>query len=213
MKKRLKHIDIRFSVEIEVEFPTTDEDLYTIESETNISGWYVGEDGSLDYGLEYKPKINNHLYLNDKTINQIKTLCNNIKNVGGEALYSCGLHVHVDITNFTKKEICNIVKNFMDKQEMYAKKFNTRPDRLDCYCQFFPNDICNMNKIKEMVEYNDRDIYIENEPHNKHHFILDTNIYRHNTLEFRLFNGTLNYKKIIKYVRWAIDFTLKMRSD
>lgn len=60
IKRNLKNV--RFSIEMEVEFPDSKDSQKLINKHRLIRGWEIDYDGSLDNGAEYRPKDRNKLY-------------------------------------------------------------------------------------------------------------------------------------------------------
>ena len=116
--KFLKIKTIRFSPEIEVEFPKkrVDPDAL-IKRNSVIKGWTIDSDGSLDKGCEYRPTLRNKLYWNENAFNQLKEILALIRCHGGKALPTCGLHIHVDCSKFTDKEVLRILTEWIHKQK------------------------------------------------------------------------------------------------
>ncbi len=182
MKKDYKNI--RFSPEIEVEFPR---DIDIGKFEETIEGWEIDFEYSLDHGLEYKPKKGNHLYYNQKSLNQIKKLLKLLKKHKCKMKSTCGLHIHIDITGFSKNKTNKIISKFIRYQDKIMKQFKVKRSRLT-YCEKL---ICS---CKEENIYSSKGTALS--------------VSGFNTIEFRLFNGTLDYKTISKSIKWALQFII-----
>jgi len=206
MKRSLEKI--RFGVEIEVEFPKEKDSWDLIQRNKVIAGWSMDYDGSLNNGAEYKPKDKNYLYYNDESMTQIKEIIALVKVHKGNIRPTCGLHIHVDMKQFNNKEIINIVKAFIRKQDDIIKKFKVLKFRLseqqkihkNIIKKLNVNTIRNIKKGKNLTEdfFNDR------------YYLLNIqSLYEHKTLEFRLFNGTIQPSKIKRYIKWALEFCIR----
>jgi len=206
MKRSLEKI--RFGVEIEVEFPKEKDSWDLIQRNKVIAGWSMDYDGSLNNGAEYKPKDKNYLYYNDESMTQIKEIIALVKVHKGNIRPTCGLHIHVDMKQFNNKEIINIVKAFIRKQDDIIKKFKVLKFRLseqqkihkNIIKKLNVNTIRNIKKGKNLTEdfFNDR------------YYLLNIqSLHEHKTLEFRLFNGTIQPSKIKKYIKWALEFCIR----
>ena len=210
MPKLKKEINkLRFGIEIEVEFPHTKDSLVLIAKHRIIRGWEIDNDGSLENGAEYKPKDNNKLYYNEDCIDQIKEIIGLIKAHRGNIKPSCGLHIHIDMKNFTNKEICNIVKAFINRQDKIYRKFNVLKIRQDETAQKIPINIKRVIKEKIIQEIKDNECRNNNNYFQDRHYGLNLlSLNEHNTLEFRFFNGTIQPKKIQSYLYWLLNFCL-----
>jgi len=209
---------IRFSPEIEVEYPD-DIDTYDIinnkrwNREHYLEGWEITEDGSLDNGLEYKPSYKNYLFYNKKSLLEIKKLLEMIKTNEGYINSTCGLHIHVNISNFSDEEITNVIKRFLVNQKAIITKFKVQRNRLCSYCHPLPEHLKNLtiNNISEFRKYCKDDFWRED----RKYYALNIDCIRNSsykTLEFRLFNGTLNYETMKMYIFWVLKFVSKAKS-
>jgi len=206
MNKKLN--EIRFGIEIEVEFPKSKDSYELIHRNKVIPGWKMDFDGSLDNGSEYKAVDKNKLYYDDESLTQIKEIIALIKVHRGNIRPSCGLHLHVDMKDFDDKEIVNIVKAFYRKQKPIIKKFNVLKCRLEE--QFIlPKGVLKLTpKILNDIKKDKASKYEEDYFYTRYYLLNVTSLNEFNTLEFRLFNGTIQYKKIKEYIRWVLKFCI-----
>ena len=210
---KIQTIDsLRFGIEIEVEFPHPEESQKLIEKHRVIKGWDIDYDGSLDNGAEYRPLNKNKLFFDEDSLDQIKEILGLIGAHKGYANKDCGLHVHIDMSNFNNKQIVNIVKAFVNNQNKIIKKFRPYKSRLDFACQEIPKEV--VSEINEKVIAN-----IKNDNYNYNDKILDyfmsrqyvlniQSLVRHNTLEFRIFNSSLKIKEITEAIKWCLEFCI-----
>jgi hypothetical protein len=204
--------NIRWSIEIECEFPNKKDSQKLIQKHRIIRGWELDHDGSLDNGAEYRPKDRNKLYWNEDSIDQIKEIIGLIKAHRGHIKGgTCGFHVHIDMSKFSNREICNIIKTYIRQQNKFCKEFNMLKCRLD-YAQKIPKETIkyltenNIQKIKDNeVEQDTKCEYLVE----RHYQCNAQSLYRHGSLEFRLFNGTIQIRRIKAYIKWCIEFCLK----
>ena len=203
---------LRFSIELEVEFPSKKDSQTLIEKHRIIRGWDLDFDGSLDNGAEYRPKNRNKLYWNEDSIDQIKEIVGLIKAHKGHIKGStCGCHIHVDMTQFKNKEISNILKAYIKEQNNIYRQFGVLKCRLD-YAQKIPKAVCklltedNIQRIKDNNEsLRDAHMYFAD----RHWGCNALALYRHGTLEFRMINGTIQIRRIKSYIKWCLEFCLK----
>ena len=202
---------LRFSIEAEVEYPNTKDSSKLIEKHRIIRGWDISYDGSLDNGSEYKPKDKNKLYWNEDCIDQIKEIIGLIKaHKGNSGNGTAGLHCHIDMSQFSYKEICNIVKAFIKQQNKIYKQFNVLKCRYD-YAQKIPKNTLKYiteNNIKKVKDGSDscRDI---NEYLCERHYGLNIlALEKYNTLEFRFFNSSIQISNIKRAIKFCLNFCL-----
>jgi len=207
----IKHI--RWAIEIEVEFPHSKDSQKLIDRHRVLDGWEIDYDGSLTNGAEYRPKNSNHLYWNEESLTQLQEILALIKVHKGHIGKSCGLHCHVDAKKFTDKQILVIIKEFIRKQKYIVKKFNVHPDRLEDTCKLLPRD--GLSKLTEKQIHNFRK-QASDWSYDGYNGLLDEkynalNISHlrsgdYSTLEFRLFDSTLSYKKLKTQIEWVLNF-------
>lgn len=220
MSKPVRKLDsIRFGVEIEALFKSPEESKTLIEKKRIIPGWTVVYDGSLEnrkgdvVGAEYRAKNKNHLYFNQDSIDQIKEVLSIMKVHKATVSPKCGLHVHVDMKDFTNEEIVSIVKTFITHQKEYYEQFRVFKCRLANHAH--PID----KKVKDLIN---ADIVRKIRKHENimstdcHDYFTDK--YRalnidalsdHGSLEFRLFNGSIQINSIKRAIRFALEFCIK----
>ena len=210
-KKARTFETLRFSVEIEVEFSDKKDSQKLIEKHRIIPGWALDYDGSLDNGAEYRPKDRTHLHWNEDSIDQIKEIIGLIKAHKGDIRSTCGLHVHVDMKDFTYREIANIIKAYIKDQNKICKEFKMLKQRLD-YAQKIPKSVIryltesNIRKVKEgQLEYGEGGCQYLTE---RHYSLNVDALHKHGTLEFRLFNGSIQIRRIKAYIKWCLNFCL-----
>ena len=211
-KKARTFETLRFSVEIEVEFPDQKDSQKLIEKHRIIRGWALDYDGSLENGAEYRPKDRNKLFWNEDSIDQIKEIIGLIKAHKGDIRSTCGLHVHVDMKDFTYKEIARIIKMYIKDQHKICKEFKMLKCRTD-YAQKIPKSVrrylteSNIRKVKNNeLEYGEGGCEYLTE---RHYSLNIDALNKHGTLEFRLFNGSIQIRRIKKYIKWCLNFCIK----
>lgn len=216
-QEEIKLIDIkkiRFAPELEIELPAKVDAEKLIERGKTLKGWEIKSDGSLENGIELSPENTNHLYYNEDSLMQIKEVLALVRVYRGKAKDTCGLHIHINVKNLSDKQILTIVKEWVHRQKFIAKKFNVSKERLDNTCKLLPKSELHKLTEKEIhafrnnlrtsfrsYGYLDEKYYSLNVSH------LPKQDYQ--TIEFRLFGGSVNYREI----KEAIYFTLNFVKD
>lgn len=215
-KDKIKLVDsskIRFAPEIEVELPMSKDSQKLIERNRTLRGWWTDFDGSLENGLEIKPKDSNKLYYNEETLLQLKEILALLRVHRAKIGKTCGLHIHVNVKNLTDKQILEIIKEFIIKQRYIVKRFEVHPDRLADTCQLLPKE--KLNKLTAKQIYNFRR-QTQEWSYTGYNGLLDEK-YRalnvshlkegdYGTLEFRLYDSTLSYKKLKEQILFTLTF-------
>ena len=199
---------IRIGVEIEVEYPKSKDSYNLIQRNKVIPGWKMDFDGSLDNGAEYKALNKNKLYYDEESLTQIREIIALVKVHKGNIRPSCGLHIHIDMKDFTDKEIINIVKAFYKKQKNIVKQFKVLKKRLDEQ-NYLPKETLKLTpKIVNEIRKDKAHKY-DNEYYTNRYYLLNiTSLNEFNTLEFRHMNGSIQYKRIKSYIKWCLDFCI-----
>jgi len=219
MKKKSKAIrlydikKLRFAIELEVEFPHSKDSQKLIDRHHVLDSWEIDYDGSLDNGAEYRPKNKNHLHWNEESLTQIKEILALIKVHRGKVGKNCGLHIHINCRNFSDKQIVFIIKEFIACQRYIVKTFEVHPDRLESTCRLLPRE-----NLQKLTEKQIRDFRRQSDAWNysgynalmeEKYNALNIGHLRdgdYGTLEFRLFDATLSYKKLKSQIEWTLNF-------
>lgn len=211
---KIKLIDIkkiRFSPEIEVELPAKTDADRLIERGKTLRGWEIKSDGSLQNGIELSPENSNHLYYNEDSLMQIKEVLALIRVHRGKILPSCGLHIHVNVKNLSDKQVLTIIKEWIHKQRYIAKRFSVSKERLEDTCKLLPKS--ELHKLTEKAIHQFRNNssysfrsygYIDE----KYYSLNVNHLPKHDyqTIEFRLFGGSLNFREIKEAIHWTLTF-------
>jgi len=203
---------LRFAVEIEVEFPNSKDSNKLIDRHKLLTGWEIDYDGSLDNGAEYRPKNSNHLHWNEEGLTQLKEILALIRVHRGRVSKNCGLHVHINCKKFTDKQIATIIHEFVHKQRFFIKKFNVHKDRVDSMCKLLPKE--NLQKVTQKIIHRFRNDdkgwgFSEYSYFDEKYYSLNASHLKkgeYGTLEFRLYNATLNYKKLKEQILFTLQF-------
>jgi hypothetical protein len=209
---RKKIYSLRWSPEIEVEFPEKI-NINTLHERYDkfLGGWQVTTDGSLDNGLEFKPKKSHKLYYNSETFEEIREIFHLIKGHKGKVTKKCGLHIHIDAKIFTDEQIVMIVKEFIHKQRFIIKRFKVQKSRLEDMCKLLPRN--GLSKVTPQIIHKVRtkdEWTLPDYPYfqDKHHALNILNLKDYGTLEFRLFEASSKVKEIKEIVKWLFEFLI-----
>jgi hypothetical protein len=213
-KQEIKLINItkiRFSPEFEFELPAKIDADNLINRGKTLKSWELKGDGSLQNGIELSPENGNHLYYTKDDLMQIKEILALVRVYKAKALPSCGLHIHINVKNLSDKQILTIIKEWVHRQKYIAKRFNVSKERLEETCKLLPKSELHKLTEKEIhafrnnlrtsfrsYSYLDEKYYSLNASH------LPKNDYQ--TLEFRLFSSTTNFREIKEVIYFTLNF-------
>jgi len=223
MKKKIKQIKkedkiklvditkIRFSPEFEFELPAKTDADKLIERGKTLKSWELKGDGSLTNGIELSPEHSNHLYYNKDDLLQIKEILALCRVYKAKALPSCGLHIHINVKNLSDKQILNIIKEWVHRQKYIAKRFNVSKERLEETCKFLPKSELHKLNEKEIRAFRNNlrtsfsgYSYLDEKYYSLSAIHLSKNDYQ--TLEFRLFSSTVNFREIKEVIYFVLTF-------
>lgn len=149
--------------------------------------------------------------LNPKSLKTLFLIVNVIKALGGITNHSCGIHIHVDKPS-NVGDLTKLFKSWLLKQDEAFTYFSTDENRLGKYCKRFDESLVDMNlefdTEKEFLDYlTEKFSDDSNESRSVRYYALNFySIIAHNTVEFRLFNSSLNTKDIASIISWVVTF-------
>jgi len=192
---------IRFAPELEVELPKNKDSEKLIKRNRILKGWTITSDYSLDNGMEIKPKNSNKLYYNEETLLQLKEILALLRVHKAKVTDTCGLHIHIDYSNLSDIKILQIIN----------KK------RIEDFCKLLPRE--NLHKLteKDINKFRNNVSWgFGNTGDYRNCFYLDEKYYSLNashlrkgdfgTLEFRLYQPSLNYKELKDRIYFTLNF-------
>ena len=197
----------------ETEYIYTIDDIFEIsDKEQRI--WKIVWDSSLcndtnDIGAEVVTPV---LYSDD--IPLLKDVVDIIKATGAVTDSSCGLHVHVGGNGLKCRELKNIINLVYTRQNILENSLQINSSRINRYCRKFTNafvkafnsaSCCSEledvwyqflgNGDRREIHYNDSRYHLVN---------LHSFFNGYGTIEFRLFNGTVDATVICAYVQFCL---------
>lgn len=203
---------LRFGIELEAEFPEKiDIDQLRTRYRKLLNSWTVVTDGSLNNGLEFKPKDNNKLYFRKESLDEISEILHIIRKRRGKVDgKKCGFHVHIDASKLKSEEIIKIVKEMLAKQNFIVRDFKVDKNRLDNYCKkITKKDIRNLT-AEALNDFRKNERIVGDSPilTSKYYMLNLMALQEHNTIEFRLFNGTKYIREIKKIIKYLFEFMI-----
>ena len=160
-----------------------------------------------------------------KDIELLQTVVQKLKSAGAVTNKSCGVHVHVDGANHNPQSLRRLINFMVARQDLIYEALEIG-NRADHWCQKVSARLLNdMRQRKDLswgqletIWYSpSNDDYsggIDHDHYNetRYHGINLHSLFSKKTVEFRLFNSTLNDEKIKAYVQfclavsaWAIE--------
>ena len=212
--KEIRLIDIRkirFAPEFEFEMPNENISEKLIERGRTLRGWELKNDGSLQHGIEISPENSNHLFYNEDSLMQIKEILALVRVYRGKALPTCGLHIHISTKSMSDKQILNLIKEWVHRQKFIMKRFGTSKIRLAETCKLLPKSELSKLTEKEIHQFRNNLRtsfrgygYLDEKYYSLSAIHLPKSDY--NTLEFRCFESTTNFKEIKSIIYFVLTF-------
>lgn len=150
--------------------------------------------------------------LTSKSLPVLFTIIDVVKSLGGIVNDSCGMHVHIDKPS-TVGDIYKLFRRFISEQDNICSHFGVFSSRLEKYCKLYsttdlPDEFDSVDNFLEFLYSNYAD-YSNDKRDNRSVRYYALNFYslvEHGTIEFRLFNATLNKVAVAKILDWIFHF-------
>ena len=152
-------------------------------------------------------------------IETLQALIRKLREAGGKAHHSCGIHVHIGLGEHTPKTLRNLVNIVNAHEDLLTQSLAISSNRRDRWCK--PVDqrfLERLNRTRPTTPeafaqlwYNDRDWQSHASVHydfSRYHLLNLHAVWQKGTIEFRAFNSTLHAGEIKSYVQlcMAISF-------
>ena len=142
--------------------------------------------------------------------------------VGARVNKSCGIHIHVDAATFTPQAIINLVALIESNEKLIYKALGISKDRLR-YCKRINDDLIQMIKERKPESVSDiQKLWYKESPYElvdgkyhstRYHGLNLHSIYYNGTIEFRMFNGSLDPAEIVAYMDFTLALCEKSKSN
>ena len=202
--------------------------IQTFEIESmNGSIWRLVRDSSI--GPEGVQQMYSDLYKNElitpicniADINAILDLVELLKENGGIANDSCGLHVHVGAEIHSTCSLSNMLVFWIKHQRIFTDYFKTNQSSLDKYCQYLPDKMLDFLLSSETLsEETLKSIWYEGyeerpAKYNKSRYrTMNLNtLYTIGTIEYRIGKGSLDSRYILEYLKFCLFINKKALED
>lgn len=181
---------------------TRDISIDSLTSDKSVSGVVLSDKNKYDFKNEVVTPVLNTDNISD--MNELRDILTVIKAVGGVSNNSCGLHIHVD----RPRDIVSVFKKWIILQNDWVRCFEPYEPRMNKYAKLYRNvDEYDINCTGDIFDYIKAEY---GDDASLRRFALNFDALNlHNTLEFRLFNGTLEYDTIMRYIS-AIDEFMRL---
>lgn len=178
-------------------------DRRTTHLGSSSTEWVLKRDGSVGGGGEL---VSPHLdFDNTDHREQVNKAFDALIAAGCNADDRAGVHVHVECADFTPKQLAAVARftyKFEDAIFRIASSGWTRLRSLQ-WCAPLPENVAHLAMRIRTAEDLNRDWY-RNGSFSRYHMLNIHAWFRHGTLEFRVFNSTMNAKRAQAYIALAV---------
>lgn len=146
-------------------------------------------------------------------IEKLQGLIRKLREKGGFANNSCGIHIHLDGADHTARSIKNFIRIIASKNDLFYKALEIKPERMH-YCQKMDETLVRSLRngkgrtLRELEEIWYRGYTANRRLHyhaSRYHFLnLHSFFNGHHTVELRGFNSTLHAGKVRSYIVLAL---------
>ena len=153
------------------------------------------EDGSIT-GMEFVSPI----LSSDKGLEEIEKFCHKANRMGFEVDSHCGLHLHVDVSNLTPRQLKRVAYAYKLTEKLW-QSFVPEARRRNNYCRSLPWSLHNVTRVVDQETWN---FFVNSQDR---YFWLNVTAHRkHGTFEIRLHTATLEAEKVINWVKAHVRF-------
>lgn len=188
--------EVFYGIELETdEYENTKKAVVELfELSENEDIFHMCKDGSLLAGIEivFQPRTLRNWYKFQEYLQQV---VDTVSEQGGKSFHTntCGLHVHRSKKDLSEIDICKVI-TFLVRFKPECSKIAQRSS--NSYCQYYYNDEVNDYVDKLKYVYKNKDTL-----HNEKYVVL--NLQHRDTIEFRLFKGTLKVETILASIEFC----------
>ena len=193
--------------------------------------WTVERDSSIDPQRSQKSKAQNESYDEFRVefvtpicsyddIETIQNIIRKFKELGGIANSSCGMHVHIDGANHTATSLRRLCNFMVSRQSLILEAIGAGA-RASRWCKPISEDLLKaMKKNKDLTKEQLEAIWysrandgytgtIDHQHYNytRYHDVNLHAFFTKGTVEFRMFNSTLNADKVKAYIQLCLGLS------
>jgi len=178
--------------------------------------WKIERDASIsaEAGLdERKVELVSPVLYYDK-IETLKKIVIALKAAGAIVNSSCGIHIHVDASNHDIRSLKNLIKVFGNREGLIKRILKINRSR-ESYCQAIKltkiKELCKSQSLEDLAQvwYAKSGYSLEREKSNhysstRYHMLNLHNVWLRGTIEFRMFNSTLDIDEVVSYIQLVL---------
>lgn len=166
--------------------------------------WKLKHDGSVNgEGHEF---VTPPITLED--LPTVLELINKFKEAGATTNRSCGMHIHVDAKKHTSTSLMNLATYYLINENVIYDHFKVDDFRRSHYAKqmsrYYNNPVEKLKRVPKSADFNEFKMHIGSVLPKGWGLNMNSINY-HKTIEFRLFNGTMDVKKVEESLLFALS--------
>jgi len=192
LKTSLEKTKLYYGIELEIERNKSKIAQSKLAEKIQNSNWYFKTDGSLNNGFEIVTEPMTYNFI-EKNKNEFLDLLETIKK-NKYLSYNkrtCGMHIHMSKNCFGTWQLYRFMKFFAENKEFVTKISQRKEDDLNRWASVESSD--SKTLLKKAVK---------KEPLDSRRYVA-INLMNSNTIELRLFRGTLNPNSFFKNIEFS----------
>lgn len=172
--------------------------------------WMIKEDGSIreSDGCPYLMEIITRVLKGDEGLEEIRKACKILRDLGVTVNKTCGLHVHQGASDFSAKDLINLVTRYgRNEQKIDSWIMSGRRGNQNHFCARVGSMVGWFNQPGRTAASLENLVSgVSNNFHTKYWAVNPLAFLYHGTIEFRQHGGTVDGEKICNWVRFLNAF-------
>lgn len=165
--------------------------------------WKITTDSSINPSRGTGMEIVSPILKGADGLDQLRRVCEALKEWGGLINKSCGLHIHFDAANFQLQTWKNLYKNYITCEGTIDSMMpNSRRKNNNSYCKSLLARLNTKSNAFRKISQSTNIEGISKQISNRSRYckINAESYFRHKTVEFRQHSGTIEYAKISNWI-------------
>ena len=195
----------------------------TIVKDEKNREWKIHNDASIAFINGHKGnEIVSPVLTYPEDIEMLKAVIRKVREARAVASKNCGIHIHVSGSEHTPQSLNNLAKMFYKNEDLIFQALNVSAERRNRWCR--PMDEEFIDKLVKRRPQTKRELneawfgcFNGSPSHydiHRYRALNYNNLFKTiETIETRIFNGSLNCKKIIPYVQLCLAMSVKAKSS
>ncbi|MGB1204417.1 MAG: amidoligase family protein [Chitinophagales bacterium] len=132
-------------------------------------------------------------------IKELEKVCEVLKQKNAKINKSCGLHIHLDATDFSLDDWKALIKNHINYEKLITS-FMPKSRRKNTYCKSMMKSYGSKKSIYQAIDRCNSIEDIRDFYNSKYYRLNVQSYFRHKSVEFRQHSGTIEFEKIKNWI-------------